>query len=100
MADLSLTDALNDSVPDVEKVVERDFVATLEAESFDDQVGEMVGKTDYIPLLDNDGKGESDLLNENIRHVMQYYVNHYRGFVVEYGGGGVFEGCCYMLLCI
>ncbi|XP_073669200.1 uncharacterized protein [Paramisgurnus dabryanus] len=59
MADLSLTDALNDSVPDVEKEVERDFVATLEAESFDDQVGEMVGKTDYIPLLDNDGKDPS-----------------------------------------
>ncbi|XP_073719896.1 uncharacterized protein [Misgurnus anguillicaudatus] len=59
MADLSLTDALNDSVPDVENVVERDFVATLEAESFDDQVGEMVGKTDYIPLLDNDGKDPS-----------------------------------------
>nr|XP_005162979.2 microtubule-associated protein 4-like isoform X2 [Danio rerio] len=57
MADLSLTDALNDAPqPDVEDVVERDFVATLEAEAFDDQVGETVGKTDFIPLLDNDGK--------------------------------------------
>ncbi|XP_056594702.1 microtubule-associated protein 4 isoform X3 [Triplophysa dalaica] len=57
MADLSLTDALTDSVPDTEDVVERDFVATLEAESFDDQVGETVGKTNFVPLLDNDGKG-------------------------------------------
>ncbi|XP_056307200.1 microtubule-associated protein 4 [Danio aesculapii] len=57
MADLSLTDALNDTPqPDVEDVVERDFVATLEAEAFDDQVGETVDKTDFIPLLDNDGK--------------------------------------------
>ncbi len=63
MADLSLTDALTDSVPqpDVENMVQRDFVAALEAETFDDQVGETVDKTNYIPLLDNDGKGESDL---------------------------------------
>uniref|UniRef100_A0A8C1LPF3 Microtubule-associated protein n=1 Tax=Cyprinus carpio TaxID=7962 RepID=A0A8C1LPF3_CYPCA len=59
MADLSLTDALTDSVPQsgVENMVERDFVATLEAETFDDQVGETVDKTNFIPLLDNDGKG-------------------------------------------
>uniref|UniRef100_A0A8C1LQ67 Microtubule-associated protein n=1 Tax=Cyprinus carpio TaxID=7962 RepID=A0A8C1LQ67_CYPCA len=58
MADLSLTDALTDSVPQsgVENMVERDFVATLEAETFDDQVGETVDKTNFIPLLDNDGK--------------------------------------------
>ncbi|KAM9417301.1 uncharacterized protein ACWYII_023424 isoform 20-T20 [Salvelinus alpinus] len=55
--DLSLSDALMDSVPQAgpEDLVERDFVAQLEAEAFDDQVGETVGKTDYIPLLDNDG---------------------------------------------
>ncbi|XP_047423677.1 microtubule-associated protein 4 isoform X8 [Mugil cephalus] len=54
--DLSLSDALTDSVPQPgpEGVVERDFMAQLEAEGFDDQVGETVGKTDYIPLLDND----------------------------------------------
>uniref|UniRef100_A0A8C4HHH9 Microtubule-associated protein n=1 Tax=Dicentrarchus labrax TaxID=13489 RepID=A0A8C4HHH9_DICLA len=54
--DLSLSDALTDSVPQPgpESLVERDFVAQLEAEAFDDQVGETVGKTDYIPLLDND----------------------------------------------
>lgn len=54
--DLSLSDALTDSVPQPgpEGLVERDFVAQLEAETFDDQVGETVGKSDYIPLLDND----------------------------------------------
>ncbi|XP_044032311.1 microtubule-associated protein 4 isoform X3 [Siniperca chuatsi] len=54
--DLSLSDALTDSVPQPgpESLVERDFVAQLEAETFDDQVGETVGKTDYTPLLDND----------------------------------------------
>ncbi|XP_049336417.1 microtubule-associated protein 4 isoform X11 [Astyanax mexicanus] len=61
MADLTLSDALTDSVPPAaeENMVERDFVATLEAEAFEDHVGETVGKTDYIPLLDNDGKGFS-----------------------------------------
>ncbi|KAG7270734.1 hypothetical protein CRUP_009814 [Coryphaenoides rupestris] len=56
MADLSLTDALSDCVdrPGQEAQVERDFVAQLEAEAFDDQIGETVGKTDYIPLLDGD----------------------------------------------
>uniref|UniRef100_A0A3Q4ARX8 Uncharacterized protein n=1 Tax=Mola mola TaxID=94237 RepID=A0A3Q4ARX8_MOLML len=62
--DLSLSDALTDSVPQPgpESLVERDFVAQLEAEAFDDQIGETVGKTDYIPLLDNDDTraGESD----------------------------------------
>ncbi|XP_057679827.1 microtubule-associated protein 4 isoform X7 [Corythoichthys intestinalis] len=54
--DLSLSDALVDSGPQQgqESRVERDFVAQLEAETFDDQIGETVGKTDYIPLLDND----------------------------------------------
>ncbi|KAJ8277523.1 hypothetical protein GJAV_G00076130 [Gymnothorax javanicus] len=56
--DLSLSDALTDSVPQTgsENLVQRDFVAALEAESFDDQVGETVGKKDYIPLLDDDDK--------------------------------------------
>uniref|UniRef100_A0A3B4BG41 Uncharacterized protein n=1 Tax=Periophthalmus magnuspinnatus TaxID=409849 RepID=A0A3B4BG41_9GOBI len=56
MLDLSLSDALTDGVPQAspESRVERDFVAQLEAEPFEDEVGETVGKTDYIPLLDND----------------------------------------------
>ena len=64
--DLSLSDALTDSVPQSgpESLVERDFVAQLEAEAFDDQVGETVGKTDYVPLLDNDDTraGENDMM--------------------------------------
>lgn len=54
--DLSLSDALTDSGPQPgpEDLVQRDFVAQLEAETFEDQVGEMVVKMDYIPLLDND----------------------------------------------
>ncbi|KAJ3611182.1 hypothetical protein NHX12_021198 [Muraenolepis orangiensis] len=54
--DLSLSDALSDIVaqPGQEARVERDFMAQLESEAFDDQIGETVGKTDYIPLLDGD----------------------------------------------
>ncbi|XP_053268063.1 microtubule-associated protein 4 isoform X2 [Pleuronectes platessa] len=53
--DLSLSDALADApqTGQVESLVERDFMAQLEAETFDDKVGETVGKTDYIPLLDD-----------------------------------------------
>lgn len=62
--DLSLSDALTDGAPQPgpESLVERDFVAQLEAEAFDDQVGETVGKTAYVPLLDNDDTraGETD----------------------------------------
>uniref|UniRef100_A0A8L0DT62 Microtubule-associated protein n=2 Tax=Oncorhynchus mykiss TaxID=8022 RepID=A0A8L0DT62_ONCMY len=55
--DLSLSNALTDSVPreGPEGLVGRDFVAQLESEAFVDQVGETVGKTDYILLMDNDG---------------------------------------------
>lgn len=54
--DLSLSDALTDGVPQQgpESLVDRDFMAQLESESFNDEVGETVGKADYIPLLDND----------------------------------------------
>lgn len=60
--DLSLSDALTDSVPQSspENLVQRDFVAALEAETFDDQVGETVGKKDYIPLLDDDDKKDGE----------------------------------------
>ncbi|KAJ8337250.1 hypothetical protein SKAU_G00384700 [Synaphobranchus kaupii] len=59
--DLSLNDALTDGVVPQsasENLLQRDFVAALEAESFDDKVGETVGKTDYCPLMDKDGKKE------------------------------------------
>ncbi|XP_028282754.1 microtubule-associated protein 4-like isoform X3 [Parambassis ranga] len=56
--DLSLRDALGGGgggVPGgapAEALLKRDFVATLEKESFDDKVGETVSKSDYRPLLD------------------------------------------------
>lgn len=59
--DLSLHDALTDGAPQLgpDNPVRRDFMASLEKETFDDKVGETVGKTDYRPLLDGkDGKGK------------------------------------------
>ncbi|NWT13081.1 MAP4 protein, partial [Vireo altiloquus] len=68
---LSLADALTEPPHDIEEEVKRDFIATLEAEKFDDVVGETVDKTDYVPLLDDEdevkpgsqepkGKGHAD----------------------------------------
>ncbi|XP_071217891.1 microtubule-associated protein tau-like isoform X6 [Salvelinus alpinus] len=60
--DLSLHDAFTDKAPKSgpDSLVRRDFMASLEKETFDDKVGETVGKTDYRPLLDGkDGKGSS-----------------------------------------
>ncbi|XP_055562788.1 microtubule-associated protein 4 isoform X14 [Falco cherrug] len=51
---LSLADALTEPPPEIEEEVKRDFIASLEAEKFDDVVGETVDKTDYVPLLDDD----------------------------------------------
>lgn len=51
---LSLADALSEPPHDIEEEVKRDFIATLEAEKFDDVVGETVDKTDYVPLLDDE----------------------------------------------
>ncbi|XP_075934581.1 uncharacterized protein LOC142934076 [Anarhichas minor] len=54
--DLSLRDALGGGgVPGgapAEAPLKRDFVASLEKESYDDKVGETVSKSDYRPLLD------------------------------------------------
>lgn len=57
--DLSLRDALGGGrgggVPGgapAEALLKRDFVATLEKDSYDDKVGETVSKSDYRPLLD------------------------------------------------
>ncbi|RVE62004.1 hypothetical protein OJAV_G00173050 [Oryzias javanicus] len=52
--DLSLRDALGGGgggAP-AEALLKRDFVASLEKESFDDKVGEKISKSDYRPLLD------------------------------------------------
>uniref|UniRef100_A0A8C7A2Z6 Microtubule-associated protein 4 n=1 Tax=Nothoprocta perdicaria TaxID=30464 RepID=A0A8C7A2Z6_NOTPE len=58
MAPRSLADALTEPPPEIEEEVKRDFIATLEAEKFDDVVGETVDKTDYVPLLDDDEDGK------------------------------------------
>ncbi|XP_029309003.1 microtubule-associated protein 4-like isoform X2 [Cottoperca gobio] len=56
--DLSLRDALGGGAGGVpggapaEALLKRDFVASLEKESYDDKVGETVSKSDYRPLLD------------------------------------------------
>lgn len=56
--DLSLRDALGGvggGVPGgapAEALLKREFVGTLEKESYDDKVGETVSKSDYQPLLD------------------------------------------------
>ncbi|XP_026230732.1 microtubule-associated protein 4 isoform X2 [Anabas testudineus] len=56
--DLSLRDALGGGgggVPGgapAEALLKKDFVATLEKESYRDEVGETISKTDYRPLLD------------------------------------------------
>ncbi|KAF7222847.1 microtubule-associated protein 4 isoform X4 [Nothobranchius furzeri] len=52
--DLSLRDALggDGGGAPAEALLKRDFVASLEKESYDDKVGETVTKADYRPLLD------------------------------------------------
>lgn len=59
--DFSLRDAFTDgaSKSTQDSLLKRDFMAGLEAQTFDDKVGETVGKTEYRPLLDGmDGKRE------------------------------------------
>ncbi|XP_069585326.1 microtubule-associated protein 4-like isoform X3 [Ranitomeya imitator] len=54
MADLELVDALTDAPPQIEPEIKRDFMSSLEAEPYDDVVGEKCDKVDYVPLLDGD----------------------------------------------
>lgn len=49
-------DALTEPPPEIEGEIKRDFMAALEAEPYDDIVGETVEKTEFIPLLDGDEK--------------------------------------------
>lgn len=71
--DLSLRDALGGGgggVPGgapAEALLKRDFVATLEKESYDDKVGESVSKSDYRPLLDGKDTKSGECLCENVR---------------------------------
>ncbi|XP_029110770.1 microtubule-associated protein 4 isoform X4 [Scleropages formosus] len=89
MADLDLNDALSDSIlqSDPENMVQRDFVATLEAETYDDKVGETVSKTDYVPLLDKDGeRQDGEPVLENGQQETQ--GPKMPGFAVTQGGQG------------
>ncbi|XP_069501958.1 microtubule-associated protein 4 isoform X6 [Ambystoma mexicanum] len=69
MADLdknfSLEDALTDNPPEIEAEIKRDFISTLEAEPYDDVVGETCGKSDYVPLLDDDAAKSGDQEHKN-----------------------------------
>ncbi|XP_030052445.1 microtubule-associated protein 4 [Microcaecilia unicolor] len=53
---LDLEDALTDCPPEIEPEIKRDFISSLEAEPYDDVVGESCDKTDYVPLLDDEVK--------------------------------------------
>ncbi|XP_069066939.1 microtubule-associated protein 4 isoform X7 [Pleurodeles waltl] len=63
--DLSLEDALTDNPPEVEEEIKRDFISTLEAEPYDDVIGETCGKCDYIPLLDDDAEKSGNHEHQN-----------------------------------
>ncbi|XP_059502136.1 microtubule-associated protein 4-like isoform X3 [Stegostoma tigrinum] len=65
MADFDLIDALHESSPSVEPEVKRDFIASLEAEKYDDVVGESVTKESYVPLLDDETKSPPSEAKEN-----------------------------------
>lgn len=62
---LSLEDALTDNPPEIEAEIKRDFISTLEAEPYDDVIGETCGKCDYIPLLDDDAEKSKNHEHQN-----------------------------------
>ncbi|XP_043543920.1 microtubule-associated protein 4-like isoform X2 [Chiloscyllium plagiosum] len=66
MADLDLNDALHESTPNVEPEIKRDFIASLEAEKYDDVVGESMTKESYVPLLDDETKSPSSEAKDNV----------------------------------
>ncbi|XP_040405194.1 microtubule-associated protein 4 isoform X46 [Cygnus olor] len=73
---LSLADALTEPPPEIEEEVKRDFIATLEAEKFDDVVGETVNKTDYVPLLDDDDAKAGSQEPKSKAHADSIQVEH------------------------
>ncbi|XP_061485874.1 microtubule-associated protein 4-like [Rhineura floridana] len=73
---LSLADALMEPQPQIEEEVKRDFIATLEAEKFDNTVGETVGKTDYVPLLDDNDPKSGNQEVKTKPHVDNVPVEH------------------------
>lgn len=56
MVDFSFVDVLIELFLDIEGEIKWDFIVILEVEVFDDVVGEIVGKIDYIFFLDVDEK--------------------------------------------
>nr|XP_009682420.1 PREDICTED: microtubule-associated protein 4 isoform X2 [Struthio camelus australis] len=90
---LSLADALTEPPPEIEEEVKRDFIATLEAEKFDDVVGETVDKTDYVPLLDDDDDGKAGSQEPKSKpHADSIQVEHTSASgptVVENGDHGI-----------
>lgn len=75
--DFSLRDAFTDGASKAtqDSLLKRDFVAGLEAQTFDDKVGETVGKTDYRPLLDGmDGKREGMSLRTRQSSIKVIYI--------------------------
>ncbi|XP_074731819.1 microtubule-associated protein 4 isoform X15 [Strix uralensis] len=89
---LSLADALTEPPPEIEEEVKRDFIATLEAEKFDDVVGETVDKTDYVPLLDDDDAKAGSQEPKSKSHADGIQVEHTSASgptVVENGDHGI-----------
>ncbi|XP_074013756.1 microtubule-associated protein 4 [Numenius arquata] len=89
---LSLADALTEPPPEIEEEVKRDFIATLEAEKFDDVVGETVDKTDYVPLLDDDDAKAGSQEPKSKPHADGFQVEHTSASgptVVENGDHGI-----------
>ncbi|XP_009945632.1 PREDICTED: microtubule-associated protein 4, partial [Leptosomus discolor] len=89
---LSLADALTEPPPEIEEEVKRDFIATLEAEKFDDVVGETVDKTDYVPLLDDDDAKPGSQEPKSKPHADGIQVEHNSASgptVVENGDHGI-----------
>ncbi|KAM6102603.1 microtubule-associated protein 4 isoform 6-T6 [Theristicus caerulescens] len=89
---LSLADALTEPPPEIEEEVKRDFIATLEAEKFDDVVGETVDKTDYVPLLDDDDAKAGSQEPKSKPHADGIQVEHTSASgptVIENGDHGI-----------
>ncbi|XP_043991455.1 microtubule-associated protein 4 isoform X13 [Gambusia affinis] len=93
--DLSLRDALGGGgggAP-AEPLLKRDFVASLEKESYDDKVGETVSKTDYRPLVDGkDTKSGSGLMSSMMSSVGRQDPPGQPAFGSDYLSGPVMGG--------
>lgn len=55
---------MRDAPPEIEPEIKRDFISSLEAEPYDDVIGETCDKTDYVPLLDDDGTDPKTKLSD------------------------------------